>query len=243
VSATRVLFLGGNGHCAFRLAAARKAAVRLGLTIDEVPYPGFEGRPCPADLDSFLTETAHVLALAPIVYATGIGGLLALCLRARGALRGRRLILQAPVLWGLEHRLMPRLMRLSPMRVAATRLLSFSPLQAAFVRRTFERPLGPDERRAFFEGYRRCRATARLFEWLTPAQLRGLERDFAADRTALDDIEVWWGGRDRVVTTEELRRTERALGVSWPLTTFPDWGHYPMIDAPDAWASALTASA
>lgn len=243
MSATRVLFLGGNGHCAFRLAAARTAAVRLGLAIDDVPYPGFEGRPCPGNLEGFLTETADRMDGAGLVYATGIGALVALCLRARGALRGRRLILQAPVLWGLEHRLMPRLMRVAPARMAAMHLLSLPPFQVAFARRHFERTLAADERRAFFDGYRRCPAAARLFEWLTPAELRDLERRFAADRIGLGDIAVWWGGRDRVVTTEELRWTERALGASWPLTTFPDWGHYPMIDAPEAWASTVRASA
>ena len=30
--------------------------------------------------------------------------------------------------------------------------------------------------------------------------------------------------------------TERALGHTFPLETFSDWGHYPMIDDPVGWA-------
>ena len=84
----RVSFLGGNGHCAARLAAERPFLT--GIELDDVPYPGFEGRPRAADLESFLGAlAAHLRASAPArVYAMGIGGLLALCLRARGELAG-----------------------------------------------------------------------------------------------------------------------------------------------------------
>lgn len=234
-----MLFLGGNGHCAGRLGGARAAALRRGLIIDEAPYPGFEGRPRAGTLEAFLDEIAASDSGAPLVYATGIGGLLALGLRARGQWRDRRLLLQAPVLWGLERRWMPRLMRVTPVRGLASRLFSSSAFRAGFVRHYFERPPAPSERDAFFDGYDRCTALPDLFAWMTPSWLRELEQRFAADRGALADIDVWWGGRDRVVTLQELRWTEQALGVSWPLRTFPRWGHYPMIDVPDEWAAAV----
>jgi pimeloyl-ACP methyl ester carboxylesterase len=236
-----VLFLGGNGHCAARLDAARTAASARGIVIDEVPYPGFEARDRVPSLDAFLDAIAAVTSDASLVYATGIGGLLALGLRARGQWRDRRLLLQAPVLWGLEHRWMPRLMRVPPMRHLGAALFSTEWFRGRFVRRYFQRPLSPSEQAAFFAGYDRCAALVDLFAWITPAWLRELEGRFARDRTALDRIDVWWGARDRVVTVQELRWTREALGVSWPLQIFPGWGHYPMIDAPEEWAAALAA--
>ena len=56
---------------------------------------------------------------------------------------------------------------------------------------------------------------------------------------ALAEVRIWWGGRDTVVDLEEVRVTERALRVTWPVTIFPTWGHYPMIDQPEEWADAL----
>jgi hypothetical protein len=56
----RVLYLGGNGHCAARLAPARAALAGLNpgqgplFDLVDVPYPGFEGRPRAPDLGQFL---------------------------------------------------------------------------------------------------------------------------------------------------------------------------------------------
>lgn len=235
----RLLFYGGNGHCAARLTAARAAAERLGFAIDDVAYPGFEGRPPAHRVDAFLDAIAAPSSGAQVVYATGIGGLLVLALRARGALCDRHVILQAPVLWGLEHRWMPRVMRLAPVRLAASWLLTRPRFQSAFAGHYFTRPLDAHERAAFFDGYARCTGLTDLFAWLTPAWLRTLETRLRDDRRALEDIEAWWGGRDRVVTTQELRWTEDALGIEWPLRVFPEWGHYPMIDVPEDWATAV----
>jgi hypothetical protein len=221
----RVAFLGGNGHCTARLTAAGEALARHGIRLDEAAYPGFDGRPPAPDLDSFLDATLAGVSEAPLVYATGIGGLLALCLRARGALRDRRLLLQAPVLWGLEQRKMPRLMRFAAARRTGLLIFATRLFQDRFVRQHFCRTLAPEERREFFAGYRRCRSFGDLFAWLGPPLLRTLESTFAADPAGLKHIEVWWGGRDRVVGLEELRHSETALGVRWPLQHFPDWGH------------------
>jgi pimeloyl-ACP methyl ester carboxylesterase len=247
MAARRVVFLGGNGHCSARLALARQAQAEAGLGLVEIAYPGFEGRPRARDLEAFLD------ALPPqvtdgggnggLVYATGIGGLIALCLRARGHLLDAPLLLQAPVLWGLERRLMPRLMRLGLARATAGRLFATPPFQRRFVRRHFMRPPPPEAQAAFFEGYARCGAFPDLFAWFTPRLLHDLEGRLTARPETLRRVSVWWGGRDRVVTSDELRWTEAALGTTWPLRVFPDWGHYPMIDDPEGWARALRGEA
>lgn len=114
-----MIFLGGNGHCAARLAGARAAITRLVergemplLELRDVPYPGCEDRPRAADLEAFLRTVSDEIASARgddvLIYGTGIGGLLALCLRARGEVLDLPILLQAPVLWGLERRWMYR---------------------------------------------------------------------------------------------------------------------------------------
>ena len=194
---SRVLFFGGNGHCAARLAVARRFLPGE-ITLDEVRYPGFEDRSRAASFMDFLGRItdAHRPSL---VYATGIGGLLALCLRARGELIGTPLLLQGPVLWGLERRWMPRVMRFGPAQAALLRVFAASAFQQRFVRKYFTHPPDLEMAAAFFDGYARCSAAPDLFAWLTPALLRTLERDLAARPEALEKVRIWWGGRDRVV--------------------------------------------
>src|SRR4051812_16597470 len=231
----RIAFLGGNGHCAARLAEARR---HLPAEIDliDVPYPGFEGRPRTESFEELLDAVgAHLREAAPDrIYAMGIGGLLALCLRARGELLEVPLLFQAPILWGLERRLMPKVMRLGLARFALARLFASAPFQRRFVAKYFTRPPAPETMRAFFDGYARCTAAPDFFAWLSPELLRSLERDFVARPEALNGIEIWWGAQDRVVTLQELAWTREALalGDRWPVQVFPEWGHYPMIDDP-----------
>ncbi|HEX6902771.1 MAG TPA: alpha/beta fold hydrolase [Thermoanaerobaculia bacterium] len=232
-----VAFLGGNGHCAARLARVE------GIELYDVPYPGFEDRPRARSLDDFLdVVSGHLRAVsAPLVYAMGIGGLIALCLRARGELAGTPLLMQGPILWGLERRWMPRLMRLGLAQALLLRLFATPGFQRRFARKYFTHPPSPATLAAFFDGYSRCSAAPDFFAWLNPRLLRSLERDLALRPEALDGIRIWWGGKDRVVTLQELEWTKEALalGDRWPLRVFPDWGHYPMIDDPTGWAGEL----
>ena len=213
----RIFLLGGNGHSAARLEAARAVAP---FEIKDIAYPGFEGRAKAADFDAFLDAIAPQIEGDGTVYATGIGGLLALCLRARGELLRRPLILQGAVLWGLERRWFPKLMRIPPLRALGVRWL-----------RRRSNPVG---------GYRECAHVGDFFRWLTPSLLRELEPKLTGD--AVDHIEAWWGGRDRVVPVRESQITQERLKTSWPLRVFPEWGHYPMIEDPQGWCDVLAAS-
>ncbi len=248
----RLIYLGGNGHCAARLAPARQALARLSAAGEvapfdllDLPYPGFEGRPRACDLDTFLACLSQGIAGPAgrgdnvLLYATGIGGLLALCLRARGEALEMPLLLQAPVLWGLEHRLMPRVLRFGLARRLLGRIFAAGWFQRRFARKQFERPPAPEVRDGFFAGYARCAALPDLFAWITSRLLRKLERQFAAQPEGLRRIGVWWGSRDRVVNLQELAWTEQALNTRWPVRVFPAWGHYPMLDEPEDWVRNL----
>lgn len=241
----RVIYLGGNGHCAARLGPARDALARAAadFALIDVAYPGFENRPRAQSFDAFLASISasiHERAQGQtILYGTGIGGLLALCLRARGEWLDIPLLIQAPVLWGLEHRLMPRVLRIGFARRLLHWVFARRWFQRRFVGKYFLQPMSAELQAAFFAGYAQCSAAGDLFAWLTPALLRELEKQFAGRPERLAAIRVWWGERDQVVNLQELAWTEKALGVHWPTQTFPHWGHYPMLDAPDEWVRAL----
>lgn len=239
-----VLFFGGNGHCAWRLESGRRALARRddGPELREAPYPGFDGRPRAASRTEFLSTLARWCrenTHANVAMGTGIGALVALSLRAENALPVP-LILQGPVLWGLEQRIFPRLMSWPKARKLLSWFLMRSWLQARVTRRCFQRPLERADRARFFDGYARCAAFEDLFAWFTPDWLRLLEERFASHPELLRDVTIWVGGRDAVVGRADVQATERALGVRWPVVEFPDWGHYPMIDDSEEWADALS---
>jgi len=172
--------------------------------------------------------------------ATGIGGLIALTLRAHGRLLDVPLIIQGPVLWGLEHRFFPKALRnLPPLRAVVRWLLKQRWFQQRFVRKHLQRV--PDEAlvQGFFAGYEACAAFEDFFAWLTPSLLRELEQAFAEHPDRRSEILVWWGDHDTVVTLRELEQTQAALDTVWPLRRFADWGHYPMLDQPQEWVQAL----
>jgi hypothetical protein len=240
MSRRRLLFLGGNGHAPARLQPARDALATAGASLElvDVEVPGFFGRARAHSLDEMLAAIERQVAGAgDAVYATGIGGLLALGVRARTPTPP--LLLQAPVLWGLQRRWMPRLMRRPPLRAAAARLFGLGAFQRWFWRRHVGLPWSHPVRAPFFDGYARCAAFTDLFRWISPAWLRELEAGLRARKGALDAISVWWGGRDTVVVPDELRVTEETLGVRWPLREFPAWGHYPMLTDAAGWVAAL----
>lgn len=253
---TRVLFFGGNGHSSARLDGVRRvlaAQDEPAIDVASVPYPGFEGRPRAAGFDAFLDAVAGACSdlvadrrgapeagPSPLVYATGIGGLLVLCLRARGALRDLPVVLQAPVLWGLERRWMPRVMRLGLAQIALRRAFASPFFQRRFTAKHFRRPPSPEVERAFFEGYATCEALPDFFDWLTPALLRRIEARHAEDPALLAGVRFLWGALDTVVPPHELAWTAEALGVELPVTTFPEWGHYPMIDDPGDWVREVS---
>lgn len=227
-----VAFLPGNGHAEERLERARAAAQAEGFRITTAaPNTGAPS------FDAMLEELAPAVESADLCYATGIGGLVLLALRARGRAAVPAL-LQGPVLWGLERRRFPKVMRLPLMPRALTLALRTPLAQRRFVSKHFREQHPPAFLRAFFRGYRDAGAFQRWFEWLTPGLLRDLEQRFEAapGEGALAGITVWWGQHDHVVTTDELRVTEAALQHRFPLEEFDAWGHYPMIDDPTGWA-------
>ncbi len=176
--APALLYLGGNGHAPVRLEPARGVLRRLGdpFALNDLGYPAassWEGLLNP--LGAAVAEHGRAHPSAP-VYATGIGALVALALRARGLLLGHPLVLQGGVLWGLERRFFPRVMRLPGLPALLAASLRTSLVQRRFAARHFLRTHPPAFLDAFFEGYRDAEAFSGWFEWLRPGLLRTLAR-------------------------------------------------------------------
>ncbi len=246
-----VLFFGGNGHAGARLAPARAVLDGMGkdapFEIVAIPYPGFEGRPSASDREAFLDACAGAASRWAarddvLVYATGIGALFAVALRAQRRLAahplpppgsrsvGPRAALDAANRSGRAGTRHPTPVRLAPLP---------APLRPPSLRRAPH----PRADVGVLRGVRTMRGHRRPVPLVPPvlaARPRGSGRCGPA---ALAGVEVWWGGRDRVVGPSELRWTERAIGVRWPERTFAAWGHYPMIDDPEGWVRALAATA
>lgn len=246
MTAPRLLFVGGNGHARARLDGVREVLARPSerppFLLVDVALPGFEGRPAPASLEDLTAALAEVVQAErdrgeAALYATGIGALLTVTAALEGKLPpDLPLIAQGAVLWGLERRRFPRLMRALP---GASRglgwLLRMPAIQRRFVRRHFRRALDDAERGTFFSGYAACPAFGRFFEWFTPAHLRRLEAWHAEHPERLDGLRFLWGARDSVVSLEEVDRSEAVLARSFTRRVLAEWGHYPMIDDPVDW--------
>ncbi len=232
-----VVFLPGNGHVEERLAPAREA-IAAGSSEDSFHLRSVHYDTGLGSFEELLQSVAAEIQGADLVYGTGIGGLVALALRARGVTQVP-IILQGPVLWGLETRRFPKLMRLPGMPKLLVFMLKRPSVRRRFERKHFEKPLREGLGAPFFGGYGDSRAFAKWFRWLTPALLRQLEPKLRGRADLIDGCRVWWGDRDHVVDLRELRLTERRLSLTFPLRRFPDWGHYPMIDQPTEWVSEV----
>ena len=139
------------------------------FALSDVPYPGFEGRPRAADWDGFLATVSQGISAhqeqkgSCTLYGMGIGALILLALRGRGECQDVPCVFQGPVLWGLEHRLFPRLMRVGPTPRLLPLVFQSRVFQGAFVRKYLTRPPSPTLRRAFFAGYAQCSALPDFF--------------------------------------------------------------------------------
>lgn len=238
------LVLGDMGHALCRLSRARATCRPLGFDIKEVLYPGFEGRPRSASLDEFFeavelqVDIYRLSHSRPLIYATGFGSLVLLGLRARGKVRDLPSVIQGavPWLWARDET------QGGAVAGEEARLGLASPAKReAFIHQHIHSPMDQAERDAFFAGYGTCTAFPDVYEWFDRGWLASLEGALAGRPPAIDDIRVWACGEDDYTDEAEQDATERALGATWPTERAESWGHFPYLDAPGPWTSALGA--
>lgn len=238
------LVLGDMGHALCRLSRARATCRPLGFDIKEVHYPGFEGRPRAVSLDAFFeavemqVDIYRLSHARPLIYATGLGSLVLLGLRARGKVQDLPAVIQGavPWLWARE-----RTQGSAAVGEEARLSLSEPEARERFIQEHIHSPMDRSEREAFFAGYATCTAFPDVYEWFESGWLASLEGTLAGRPPAINDIQVWLCGEDGHTDEAEHDATMRALGAAWPTERVETWGHFPYLDAPGPWTSALEA--
>ena len=228
--------LHGNGGGGFRFSLVG-AHLPDDLQLVAPSLPGFAGGPPMADT-SLAALARHVLALLAglprplVLLGHGIGGSVALEVLQQDASAVNGVILHAPVGARLDTRLFPRLMRLP----GATSLLRWgisSPLTRPLVRRRLFTPGAVPRATAdrFLQAYGECQAFGPMFEVITPAWWAGL--------TPHDTPSVLlWGKGDGVLGADQVHDYRRLLPRA-SVELVEDWTHWPMLEQPAGYATAV----
>jgi pimeloyl-ACP methyl ester carboxylesterase len=239
-SAVTVVAVHGNGGGAFRFERM-KPHVPDGVRLVAVTLPGFGDAPADPTLTTLGAFAQHLERLVDaeprprLLLGHGIGASIALELAQTSPGSADGFIFHAPVGARLESRWFPRLMRLPGARTLGRRLFAASLLRPFWRARLFRHPVPASYLERFFEEYRSCAVFGSMFDLLTAEWFRGLKPIDA--KTAL-----LWGERDSVLGVDQAAAFRPLLPGA--LVSFPGrWGHFPMIDAPEAYAREIAAIA
>lgn len=189
-----------------------------GFDLHAPTLPGFGGRPLDgidgvAGLSAALGAEVATVPRPRVLLGHGVGGAVALDLLARDPAQVDALILHAPVGTRLDTRLFPRVM--------ATGL----------AQRTVQRVIAARLSRPVFR-YGRAEAFGKLLDWL--------DSDWFDALPPLPELPaaVLWGGEDRVLDIDQRGDYARLLPAVRE-EVVPGWGHFPMLDHPEAYARML----
>jgi len=230
----------GGGGERFTLIGPHLEQMDDTVSLHAPTLPGFGGLPLgrvddlDALADALATEVRSVEG-PRILLGHGIGGSVALHLLGRDPAVADGLILHAPVGTRLDTRWFPRLMRPSWIRNLVPRVIA-NPLARPILRRLALRQVDPDVADRVLAAYGRAEAFGKMFEWLTAEWFDGLP--VQADLPAI----VLWGQRDGVLDADQRGDYHRLLPRAREVTV-PDWGHFPMLDRPEAYARTIAALA
>jgi len=230
-----VVAVHGNGGGAFRFSLLPRP-LASGVELHAVTLPGFEGVPLPpgpVTVATFADALAAELATIEgprVVLGHGIGGSIALDALGRHRDIAEGLILHAPVGARLDERLFPRVMSTPIVRRVVQWGISALPTRLIAGRLLFRgTPAGFTDR--FLAEYRRCEAFGPMFDILTAEWFDAL--------TPLDlPATVLWGEHDRVLGSDQATEIE-ALVPRAERVVVPGWGHFPMIDDADDYATRI----
>lgn len=232
-----VVAVPGNGGGARRFALAGPH-MPAGVRLCPITLPGFGGAPLLPAERGRAGAAARLRALTEaeprprVLLGHGIGGALALEALQESAAWADGLILHAPVGARLDRRLLPLLAALPGTRRLGLRLFTARLLRRAIVRRLFTRPVPDEFVEGFFDDYRRSEAFAEAFDWFTAPWFRGL-------RPVSLPTAILWGGRDAILGPRQAEAFQR-LAPGAPVRVEAGWGHFPMIDEPEAYARVVS---
>ncbi len=231
-----IIAVHGNGGGGERFARIGPL-LPVGFALRAPTLPGFGGVPL-GDVDRLdgLTDALEAEVAAStrprLLLGHGVGGAVALDLLSRDPRQVDGLILHAPVGTRLDTRLFPRVM--SSRRVQRTvQGVIAHPLARPLLRRIALPEVPRDIADRTLAAYGRAEAFGRLFDWLDSAWFDALPPLVELPAAVL------WGERDRVLDAEQRGDYQRLLPGAREVVV-PGWGHFPMLDRPEAYARMLT---
>lgn len=207
-----------------------------GFELRAPTLPGFGGIPL-GDIDrlSGLTDALQDEVAAStrprVLLGHGVGGAVALDLLARDPRQVDGLILHAPVGTRLDTRLFPRVMSTRPVQRTVQGVIAH-PLARPLLRRIALPEVPREIADRTLAAYGRAEAFGRLFDWLDSEWFDALPP--LAELPAA----VLWGAQDRVLDAEQRGDYRRLLPDAREVVV-PGWGHFPMLDRPEAYARML----
>lgn len=240
---TVVLAIHGNGGGSFRFSLV--PPLPEPVEFQAMTLPGFQGRSLPTGPVTMATFTDAVRSTIGdlrravpdrrvVLLGHGIGGSIALDVVAHAPEVADGLILLSPVGVKLDERLFPKLMSASWVRRAAKAVISSPVMQVTVGRRLF-----PSAPRSFAKRFLAEYANAEGFEVMF--DLLDAEWFESLPEISLP-VAIVWGGKDRVLDVSHVEAYEAVLPDTRRIVQ-ADWGHYPMIEEPDSFASVIAASA
>jgi pimeloyl-ACP methyl ester carboxylesterase len=230
----------GNGGGSFRFSmVAERAPEDIRFIAPDLPGFGAAGRPTPLlTIRSYAEWLADVIAATPpprVVLGHGIGGAFVLELLQRHADLLSGVILHAPVGAGLATRTLPTVMGPKPMRWIAQRAIALPLLRPVWRRRFFRAAVPDHVETVFFNNYAKCAAFSSMFDMITPRWFNSL---VPVDIPAV----LLWGGRERVLSPTQADAYKTVLPRA-EVVIEPEWDHFPMLDAPNAYVHRIAALA
>lgn len=232
-----IIALHGNGGGGFRFSRLLPF-VPEHITLVTPTLPGFADVPKDPSLQTLKDYAGNINDIvmetsAPrVLLGHGIGGSLALefIQHYPDSLDG--IILHAPVGASLDSRRFPKLMKLPGMAELGKQVFASPLFRPLWTRLLFQAEVPNDYLTQFFAEYRHCTAFAQMFDLITADWFNGLApRDVPAV--------LLWGAREKVLKVEQMEAFLHLLPNASRVTV-PDWDHFAMVDAPQAYMDKLT---
>ncbi len=234
-----VLALAGNGG-----NLARWAQLPEPLDGDDEPVvlrgvnlPGFDGVPLPIpnptvdDFASWLAAELDQVDGPRVFFGTGIGGSIGLQAAQLAGLVDAY-IFHSPVGPNLDTRLLPKLMKPTPIRRAAKQLIG-GRAGRVLLRRRFGDALSRRDIDDFAQGYLDCDAFEVMWDVLTAEWFDRLE-------PVHEPAALMWGADDAVLGSNLAGDFADVLPDA-EIIIEESWGHYPMLEDPTSFASSIAA--
>lgn len=226
--------MAGNGGNAARWAQL-PSPLANDVVLRTINLPGFDGRPLEhsaptvEDFARWLRQEVESSSRPRVLLGTGIGGSIGFQLAQTPGLVDAY-IFHAPVGPDLDTRLLPRLMKPSIIRKAAKHAIG-GPAGRLLLRRRFGDTLARSVIDDFAQGYLDCDAFEILWDILTAAWFDSLQ-------PIADPSVLIWGSEDGVLNSDHASGFKRILPKANVIVE-PTWGHYPMLERPDHFASTI----